>query len=104
MAFYRYEFLLFSDFAVHEVLISEGVREEAFNKLKGIDYLIIEALRHKKHYSHICLSEAIDIAQRLNVKKAWFTHISHEMGKASDVNPTLPNNMMLAYDGLEIHI
>lgn len=78
--------------------------EEAFNKLKGIDYLIIEALRHKKHYSHICLSEAIDIAQRLNVKKAWFTHISHEMGKASDINPTLPNNMMLAYDGLEIHI
>lgn len=78
--------------------------EEAFNKLKGIDYLIIEALRHKKHYSHICLTEAIDIAQRLNVKKAWFTHVSHEMGKASDVNPTLPNNMMLAYDGLEIYV
>lgn len=78
--------------------------DEAFNKLIGTEYLIIEALRHKKHYSHICLSEAIDIAQRLNVKKAWFTHISHEMGKASDINPTLPDNMMLAYDGLEIVI
>lgn len=78
--------------------------EEAFNKLKGTDYLIIEALRHKSHYSHISLSEAISIAQRLNVKKAWFTHISHEMGKAEDINKTLPSDMMLAYDGLEIYI
>ncbi|MBE6335519.1 MAG: MBL fold metallo-hydrolase [Lentimicrobiaceae bacterium] len=78
--------------------------EEAFNKLKGTEYLIIEALRHEPHYSHICLSEAIDIAQRLGVKKAWFTHIGHSMGKAADINPTLPENMMLAYDGMEIII
>ena len=78
--------------------------EEAFKKLQGIEYLVIEALRHEKHYSHISLSEAVDIAQRLNVKKAWFTHIGHSMGKASDVNPTLPDNMMLAYDGLEIYV
>ena len=78
--------------------------EEAFQKLIGIKYLIIEALRRKEHYSHINLSQAIEIAQRLNVKKAWFTHVSHEMGKTADVNPTLPENMMLAYDGLEIEI
>lgn len=78
--------------------------EEAFKKLEGIDYLIIEALRKEKHYSHLCLSEAIDIAQKLHVKKTWFTHVSHTMGKAADINPTLPENMMLAYDGLEIEI
>lgn len=78
--------------------------EEAFQKLIGIKYLIIEALRRKEHYSHINLSQAIEIAQRLNVKKAWFTHVSHEMGKTSDVNQTLPENMALAYDGLEIEI
>ena len=78
--------------------------EEAFNKLKGVEYLIIEALRKREHYSHINLSQAIEIAQRLNVKKTWFTHVSHEMGKTADVNPTLPENMMLAYDGLEIEI
>lgn len=78
--------------------------DKAFNKLKGTEYLIIEALRKEEHYSHINLYQAIDIAQRLNVKKAWFTHVSHNMGKAADVNPTLPANMMLAYDGLEITI
>ena len=78
--------------------------EKSFEKLKGVEYLIIEALRHEKHYSHISLPEAIDIAQRLNVKKAWFTHISHSIGKADEVNKTLPSNMMLAYDGLRITI
>lgn len=78
--------------------------DEAFQKLIGVEYLIIEALRKKEHYSHINLFQAIDIAQRLKVKKTWFTHISHDMGKAAVVNPTLPPNMMLAYDGLEIEI
>lgn len=80
------------------------ISEESLKKLEGVEYLIIEALRKEKHYSHISLPEAIDIAQRLNVKKAWFTHVSHSMGKAADVNKTLPTNMMLAYDGLSITI
>lgn len=78
--------------------------DESFERLKGVEYLIIEALRHEKHYSHISLPEAIEIAQRLNVKKAWFTHVSHSMGRAVDVNKTLPQNMMLAYDGLQITV
>lgn len=78
--------------------------KKSYDKLKGVEYLIIEALRHEPHYSHICLNEAIDIAQRVGAKKVWFTHISHDMGKAADINPTLPDNMMLAYDGLEIEI
>ena len=78
--------------------------DEAFHKLEGTEYLIIEALRKREHYSHINLSQAIEIAQRLNVKKTWFTHVSHEMGKAAEVNPTLPENMMLAYDGMVIEI
>ena len=80
------------------------ISEESLKKLEGVEYLIIEALRKEKHYSHISLPEAIEIAQKLNVKKAWFTHVSHSMGKAEDVNKTLPSNMMLAFDGLRISI
>ena len=80
------------------------ISEQSLKKLEGVEYLIIEALRKEKHYSHISLPEAIEIAQKLNVKKAWFTHVSHSMGKAADVNKTLPSNMMLAYDGLSITI
>lgn len=80
------------------------ISDESFNKLKGIDYLVIEALRKEKHYSHLCLPEAIYIAQRLNVKKAWFTHIGHQMGLTEDTNKSLPENLKLAYDGLKIEV
>ena len=56
----------------------------------------------KSIYVPMCLD--FIVSSMLNVKKAWFTHVSHGMGKAADVNPTLPENMMLAYDGLEIEI
>jgi phosphoribosyl 1,2-cyclic phosphate phosphodiesterase len=50
------------------------------------------------------LDEAIGIAKRLGAKKTWFTHCSHSMGLAAEVNRELPEGMMLAYDGLKIEI
>ena len=78
--------------------------DQAFEKLKGVEYLIIEALGPYPHYSHINLQQALKIADDLKVKKAWFTHYSHKIGKAHDVNLQLPDNRMLAYDGLTFSI
>ncbi len=80
------------------------ISKKALQKLQGVEYLIIEALGWNRHYSHIDIEQAVEIATRLKVKKAWFTHCSHSMGKAVDVNAQLPDNMMLAYDGLNILI
>ena len=80
------------------------ISDEALDRLRGVEYMIIEALGRHKHYSHINLEQAVQIATDLKVKKAWFTHCSHHMGKAVDVNAELPDNMMLAYDGLSFVI
>lgn len=80
------------------------ISQKAMEKLKGVEYLIIEALGPRKHYSHINLEQAVDIAKELKVKKAWFTHCSHVIGKTADVNATLPPNMALAYDGLKFFV
>ena len=80
------------------------ISEEAINKLQGVEYLIIEALQRKKHYSHLTLDEAIEISIKVGAKKTWFTHCSHSMGLAAEVNRELPEGMMLAYDGLKIEI
>ena len=80
------------------------ISEEAIEKLQGVEYLIIEALQKKKHYSHLTLDEAIEISKRVGAKKTWFTHCSHSMGLAAEVNRELPEGMMLAYDGLKIPI
>ena len=80
------------------------ITKEAMRRLQGVEYLIIEALARHKHYSHINLDQAVQIASDLHVKKAWFTHCSHTMGKTVDVNAELPENMKLAYDGLSFEV
>ena len=77
------------------------ISDEAIEKLKGVEYLIIEALQTKKHYSHITLDEAIEISRRVGARRTWFTHCSHSMGLADEVNRKLPEGMALAYDGLK---
>jgi phosphoribosyl 1,2-cyclic phosphate phosphodiesterase len=71
-------------------------------KIKGTKILVLNALRKKEHLSHFSLQEAIDIATELKVEKAYFTHISHQLGLHEEINRELPANMQLAYDGLEL--
>ncbi|WP_066758153.1 MBL fold metallo-hydrolase [Crocinitomix algicola] len=80
------------------------ISEEEFNKLKDVNVLVLNALRKTKHISHFSLDEAIAIIKRINPKKAYLTHISHLMGKHAEVSKILPNNVEIAYDGLQIDL
>ena len=76
------------------------IEEEEKEKIRGSRQIVLNALRHEKHLSHFSLREAIDEVEELGVPEAWFTHISHQLGKHADIEPTLPANRHLAYDGL----
>ena len=71
-------------------------------KIMGSEILVLNALRKEKHISHFSLPEAIGLAQELRVTQTWLTHISHQLGKHSDVSSELPNGIALAYDTLQI--
>lgn len=71
-------------------------------KIKGSKILVLNALRHEKHISHFTLSEAVEIATKLEIPEVYFTHISHQLGFHNDIDSTLPSHMHLAYDGLTI--
>ena len=73
-------------------------------KLEGVHTLVINALRQTKHFSHYCLSEALEVIKQVSPKRAYLTHISHEMGLHSEVEKILPEGVSLAYDGLEVEI
>ena len=64
--------------------------------------MVINALRHKKHISHYTLDEAIELIHELKVPYGYLTHISHQLGKYADINPTLPAGIELAYDGMQL--
>jgi phosphoribosyl 1,2-cyclic phosphate phosphodiesterase len=74
------------------------------DKLRNLDVLIINAIRHKWHYSHLNLEEALKIIEELNPKKAYLTHISHHLGFHAEVEKELPSNVFLAYDELVLNI
>jgi len=76
------------------------IPEETMEKIIGVKYLVINALRKEKHVSHFSLREAIDFVRQISPRKAFITHISHQMGKYKDVAPELPPGIVLAEDGL----
>ena len=71
-------------------------------KITGSKIITVNALRHKAHISHFTLDEAVSLVQELGVPKAYFTHISHQLGKHEQINKELPSGIELAWDGLEI--
>lgn len=76
------------------------IPEESKHKLIGVKYLVINALRKEKHISHFSLREAIDFIREISPKKAFITHISHQMGYHAEVSKELPKGIFFAYDGL----
>lgn len=74
------------------------------DKLKGLDVLVLNALRREKHVSHFTFNEAIELATELGAKQTYFTHLSHQLGKHDEVSLELPSTIKLAYDGLKLDI
>ncbi len=73
-------------------------------KLKGLKVLVLNALRHEKHISHFNLQEALELVEELQPEQTYFTHISHQLGFYDEVSKLLPDNVTLAYDGLQFDV
>jgi phosphoribosyl 1,2-cyclic phosphate phosphodiesterase len=71
--------------------------------LSDLDVLFLDALRHNPHPTHSTVDESLRTVERLKPKRAFFTHISHDLMHAT-LAERLPNNVQIAYDGLEIPI
>lgn len=76
--------------------------EATVDLLKGTDTLVINALRHQPHMSHLSLAQALELIERIAPRRAYLTHISHDMGPEASVS--LPAGVQFAHDGLEIVI
>jgi phosphoribosyl 1,2-cyclic phosphate phosphodiesterase len=78
------------------------IDEESKEKIRGSEVLVLNALRMEKHISHFTLAEAVALVQELKIPTAYFTHISHQLGKHAEVEAMLPEGIHLAYDGLRL--
>lgn len=79
------------------------IPEETKQKLLGLDVLFLDALRHKPHPTHSTVAQALQWVEELRPKRAYFTHICHDLPHAR-TEASLPEGVHLAYDGLEIEV
>lgn len=80
------------------------IEEAEVEKLRGVEVLVVNALRFEEHYSHFNVREALDLIARVAPREAYLTHMSHEMGLHARTEPTLPPHVHLASDNLQIQI
>jgi phosphoribosyl 1,2-cyclic phosphate phosphodiesterase len=80
------------------------IEESEKAKIKGSQVMVVNALRKEKHISHYTLSEAVALVKELEVPDAYFTHISHQLGRHEAISSLLPLGVALGYDGLQIQI
>jgi phosphoribosyl 1,2-cyclic phosphate phosphodiesterase len=78
-----------------------GIPDASMGLLEGLDVLILDALRHEHHPSHANVEEALGWVERIAPRRAYFTHMSHEL-RHEETERTLPPHIRLAYDGLRI--
>jgi len=71
--------------------------------LDGVTTIVLDALRQRPHSTHFSVGEAVAVASRLGVERAYFTHVTHDLGHA-ETCARLPRGVELAYDGLVIDL
>ncbi len=76
---------------------------DSLEKLRGIKVLIIGALRHRPHPTHLNIEQALEIAGELRPERAFLTHLSHSLDYGAD-NERLPKGVELAYDALALEV
>ena len=79
------------------------IPDEACARLKGLDVLVLDALRFKRHPTHLTLDQALDYIGRLRPQRALLTHISHDI-KHAEASNHLPAGVEIAYDGLTVEM
>jgi phosphoribosyl 1,2-cyclic phosphate phosphodiesterase len=80
-----------------------GIPEESKVHLRGLDVLFLDALRHRPHPTHTTLARAVELVEELQPKRAFFTHMCHDLHHER-TEAALPPHVRLAYDGLEIDV
>jgi phosphoribosyl 1,2-cyclic phosphate phosphodiesterase len=78
-----------------------SVPEESLARLQGLDILFLDALRRHPHPTHSTVENSLTLVDRLKPKRAYFTHIAHDLPH-DETNATLPANVRLAHDGLKL--
>lgn len=76
-----------------------GFPPESWARFEGLETLVLDALRYRRHPTHLTVGQAVSVAQRIAAGRTWLVHMSHDVRHA---DAALPEGIALAWDGLEL--
>ena len=79
------------------------ISEISMKLLKGVDTLLLDCLRMEPHFTHLSFSESIEIAKKINARKTYLIHMTHNLEYES-LKKMLPEGVYVGYDGLKLQI
>lgn len=80
-----------------------AIPPQSWPHLRGLEVLILDALRYRHHPTHLTVDQALNIIDQLQPRRAYLTHIAHEI-KHADLEARLPEHVFLGYDGLTVEV
>ncbi|MEY5026916.1 MAG: hypothetical protein RLZZ244_2444 [Verrucomicrobiota bacterium] len=81
----------------------KSVPPEVGELVRGVEHLVVDALRERPHPTHMNVAEALEVVERVGPKQAWLTHLCHDVRHA-ELEPRLPRGVRVAYDGLRLDL
>lgn len=82
---------------------AKAIPEPAREQLRDLDTLVLNALWHRPHPTHLSIEEAVETARAIGAKRTFFTHLTHETGHA-ELAASLPPGIAPAHDGLTLEV
>jgi phosphoribosyl 1,2-cyclic phosphate phosphodiesterase len=79
------------------------VPSDAIEAARGAEILVLDALRHQYHSTHLTIEQATEVAQKIGAGQTFFVHMCHEVSHARTA-AELPPGIQLAYDGLRLEL
>lgn len=76
-----------------------AIPPESWAKFRGVRTLVLDALRHRHHPTHLTLDQALRVAEQVDAERTYFVHMAHDLGHAK-TQAALPEGTFLAWDGL----
>jgi len=74
---------------------------ETLEKLRDLDILFLDALRHQPHPTHSTVERSLKIVEDVKPKRTFFTHICHDLQHEA-TNAALPPGVQMAFDGMKL--